>query len=238
MSELSALMTELVMVESPRWHDGRLWFSDWGARQLIAVDLEGRSEVVLEMPSMPFCFDWLPDGRLLVVSGGESRVLCREHDGSLTTYADLSGVSTHPWNEIVVDQQGNAYVNCINFEFPYGEFQPGVIALVTPDGSVTQVADNVAFPNGMALTPDGSTLIVAESYADRLTAFDVTPNATLTNRRIWAALPDGAAPDGICLAADGTIWYASVPKQQCVHIREGGEILQPSTSTAAPSPAP
>lgn len=226
MSELSTLMTELVMVESPRWHDGRLWFSDWGAQQLIAVDLEGRSEVVLEMPSAPFCFDWLPDGRVMVVSGGESRVLCREHDGALTTYADLSGVSTDPWNEIVVDQQGNAYVNGINFDFPTGDFRPGVIVLVSPDGKVSQVAEDVAFPNGMALTPDGSTLIVAESYADRLTAFDVTADGTLTNRRVWADLGEGAAPDGICLDAEGAIWYASVPKQQCARVREGGEVLQ------------
>ncbi|MFC0624685.1 SMP-30/gluconolactonase/LRE family protein [Kribbella deserti] len=226
MLELSTLMTDLVMVESPRWHDDRLWFADWGTRQLIAVDLAGRSEVILEMPSMPFCFDWLPDGRLLVVSGGEARILCREPDGALTTYADLSGLSTHAWNEIVVAPDGNAYVNGINFDFPMGEFRPGLIALVQPDGSVSQVAADVAFPNGMAITPDGSTLIVAESYADRLTAFDLTSTGALTNRRVWADLGKGAAPDGICLDPTGAIWYASVPQQRCTLVGEGGDVLK------------
>jgi sugar lactone lactonase YvrE len=175
---------------------------------------------------MPFSIDWLPDGRLLIVSGGDRRVLRREPDGSLVTYADLTGLSDHAaWNEIVADGRGNAYVNNIGFDFPGGEFATGIIALVGPDGAARQVADGVAFPNGMVVTPDNSTLILAESYASRLTAFDIAADGGLSNRRTWAEL-DGAAPDGICLDADGAVWYGDVPHQRCVRVREGGEVLQ------------
>jgi sugar lactone lactonase YvrE len=220
-----ALMTGLVLVESPRWHGGRLWFSDWGRQEIIAVDLEGRSEVMLEMPAMPFSFDFLPDGRALVVSGGEGRVLRREGDNSPVIHADLTGDSVNAWNEIVVDGRGNAYVNNIGFDFPNGEFAPGVIALVTPVGAVRQVADDVAFPNGMVVTPDNATLIVAESYGNRLTAFTIEKDGSLSYRRVWADLGDGV-PDGICLDADNAIWYGDVPNQRCVRVREGGEELQ------------
>jgi sugar lactone lactonase YvrE len=227
MPELQTLMTGIAMGESPRWHDGRLWFSDWGAQEIIAVDLEGRSEVIIpDVGSMPFCLDWLPDGRLLVVSGREGLLLCREADGSLTTHADLRPVATTPWNEIVVDGHGNAYLNNIGFDFPFAEFAPGIIALVTPDGAVRQVADGFAFPNGMAVTPDNATLIVAESYASRLTAFDIAADGSLANRHVWADLGEGAAPDGICLDAENAVWYADVPNRRCVRVREGGEVLQ------------
>jgi sugar lactone lactonase YvrE len=222
MTEPKILMTGVVLGESPRWHDGRLWFCDWGAGALLALDLDGRSEVVARVSAPPFCIDWLPDGRLLVASGGDARVLRREPDGSLVTHADLSGLSTKPWNEIAVDDRGNAYVNNIGFDFPGGEFAPGTVALVTPDGSVQQVADGVAFPNGMAVTPDGSTLIVAESYAHCLTAFDIEADGDLSNRRVWAAV-DGF-PDGICLDAEGAVWFADVPNKHCVRVREGGEV--------------
>lgn len=218
------LLTGVVMGESPRWHDGRLWFCDWGAGELRTVDLDGGTEVVARVPAPPFCIDWLPDGRLLVASGGDARVLRREPDGSLATYADLSGLSTKPWNEIAVDGRGNAYVNNIGFDFPGGEFVPGIVAVVTPDGSVHQVADGVAFPNGMAVTPDGSTLILAESYANRLTAFDIAADGGLSNRRVWA--PVDGYPDGICLDADDTVWYADVPNKRCQRVREGGEVVQ------------
>ena len=224
MPELQTLMAGLAMGESPRWHDGRLWLSDWGAQELIAVDLEGRSEVIARVPSSPFCIDWLPDGRLLIVSGGEALLLRREPDGSLATHADLSSLSHHPWNEIVVDGRGNIYLNNIGFDFPDGEVAPGIVALVTPDGSVRQVADGVAFPNGMAVTPDNATLILAESYGNRLTAFDIAADGSLANRRVWAAL-DGF-PDGICQDAENAIWYADVPNKRCVRVREGGEVLQ------------
>ncbi|HZB95575.1 MAG TPA: SMP-30/gluconolactonase/LRE family protein, partial [Herpetosiphonaceae bacterium] len=185
----------------------------------------GKRELIVTIPSFPFCIDWLPDGRLLVVSGGEGRLLAQESDGSFVTYADLSTLSPHPWNEIVVDGRGNAYVNTIGFDFPGGEFAPGLIALVTPGGAVRQVVDGVAFPNGMVVTPDNAMLILAESYGNRLTAFDIAADGSLTNRRTWAAL-DGGYPDGICLDAEGAIWYADVPNRRCVRLREGGTVLQ------------
>ena len=225
MPKLHTLLTDLTLGESPRWHAGRLWLCDWGAHEILAVDLAGTREIIATIPSVPLCIDWLPDGRLLVVAGGEGRLLCREPGGSFVTYADLTGLSTHPWNEIVVDGRGNAYVNTIGFDFPGGEFAPGIIALVTPDGTVRQVADGVAFPNGMVVTPDNATLILAESYGNRLTAFDITADGSLANRRTWANL-DGGYPDGMCLDAEGAIWYADVPNKRCVRVQEGGAVLQ------------
>jgi sugar lactone lactonase YvrE len=225
MPEPRILLDGLLFPESPRWHDDRLWLADWGAQTIVAVDLQGESEVIPSVPSVPFSFDWLPDGRLLVVSAGEQSLVARDGDGSLATYADLSGLSTKPWNEIVVDGRGNAYVNNIGFDFPDGEFSPGIIALVDPDGVARQVADSVAFPNGMVVTPDNTTLILAESYGAKLTAFDIAADGSLSNRRVWAEL-DGGAPDGICLDADGAVWYGDVPNQRCVRVREGGEVLQ------------
>jgi sugar lactone lactonase YvrE len=218
------LMTGLALAESPRWHDGRLWFSDWGAREVIALDVAGRSEVLARVPSFPFCLDWLPDGRLLIVSGGEGRLLRREIDGSLVTHADLTGLATHPWNEIVVDGRGNAYLNNTGFDFPAGAYSPGTIVLLTPDGRLRQVADGIAFPNGMAVTPDNATLIVAESYGRKLTAFDIAADGGLSNRRTWAGL-DGH-PDGICLDADGAAWYGDVPNRRCVRVAAGGKVLE------------
>ena len=224
-SELQVLMTGIAFGESPRWHDDRLWFCDWGAQELIAVDLEGRCEVIARVPSFPFCIDWLRDGRLLVVSAAERRLLRREPDGSMVMHTDLSRLSRHPWNDIVVDGRGNAYVGDIGFDFPGGEFAPGLLALVTPDGSARQVADGVAFPNGLVVTPDNSTLILAESYANRLTAFDIGADGSLSNRRLWAGLGRGV-PDGICIDAENAIWYGDVPNMRCVRVREGGEVLQ------------
>jgi sugar lactone lactonase YvrE len=217
------LITGLAFGESARWHEDRLWLSDWGLQEIVAVDSKGSSAVVVSVPSAPACIDWLPDGRLVVVSGGEGKVLRLEGDGSLVAHADLSGLSGHAWNEIVVDDRGRAYVNCIGFEFG-GEFAPGIVAMVAPDGSARVVADDVAFPNGMVVTPDNSTLIVAESYANVLTAFDIAPDGKLLNRRVWAELGDGA-PDGICLDAEGTVWYGDVPNKRCVRVREGGDVL-------------
>src|SRR6266498_4040154 len=226
MPELQTLMTGLLFGEQPRWHDDRLWFSDWGTQEVIAVDLEGTSEVILRTPSFPCCVDWLPDGRLLVVSAREGMLLRREPDGSLVTHGDLSSVSDPTaGNELVVDGRGNAYVNGGGFDLMAGEqFAPGIVALVTPDGSARQVADDIAFPNGMLVTPDNSTLIVADSYAKRLLAFDIEEDGGLSNRRVWANL-DGGVPDGICLDADGAVWYADVPNKCCVRVREGGQVL-------------
>ena len=225
MPELHTLLTDLALGESPRWHDDRLWFSDWGAQEVIAVDLGGKSEVIVRVPAPPFCIDWLPDGRLLIVSGREGLLLRLEPDGSLVPHADLRGLSRHPWNDIVVDGRGNAYIGNTGFDFPGGEFAPGILALVTPDGSARQVADGVAFPNGVVVTPDNATLILAESYGNRLTAFDIAADGSLSKRRVWADL-DGGYPDGICLDAEGAIWYADVPNKRCVRVREGGQVLR------------
>src|SRR5262252_3856471 len=227
MPELRTLMSGLVFGEQPRWHEGRLWFSDWGTQEVIAVDLDGNSEVILRGPSFPLCVDWLPDGSLLVVSARDGLLLRREHDGSLVTYGDLKTASDPPaGNELVVDGRGNAYVNGGGFNMMAGEeFAPGVIALAAPDGSPRQVAGGLAFPNGMLVMPGGLTLIVAESYAQRLTAFDIDAGGGLSNRRVWADLGDGV-PDGICLDAEGAAWYADVPNRSCVRVREGGEVLQ------------
>ena len=226
MPEPRIVLGGLMIGESPRWHEGRLWFSNWGAREVIAVDLDGNSEVMASVPTaFSFSIDWLPDGQMLVVSGAEARLLRGEPDGTLVTHVELQNLSGFPWNDIVVDGRGHAYVGNIGFDFPEGEFAPGTIALITPDGSARQVADGVAFPNGLAVTPDGATLIVAESYGNRLTAFDIAEDGGLSNRRVWAELGDGT-PDGICLDAEGAVWYADVPNKRCVRVREGGEVLQ------------
>jgi len=227
--QLKTLMTGLVFGESPRWgDDGRLWLADWGAQEILAVDLEGQTEVMvrLRFPSFqPICFDWLPDGRLLIVSSKDGLLLRREGDGSLVTHADLAGVD-RGFNEVVVDSRGNAYVNGGGFDLMAGEkFAPGIVAVVTSSGSARRVADCIAFPNGMAVTPDNSTLIVAESYGKKLTAFDIAADGSLSNRRVWADLHDGV-PDGICLDVEGAVWYADVPNKRCVRVREGGAVLQ------------
>jgi sugar lactone lactonase YvrE len=180
--------------------------------------------VVTTVASFPMCIDFLPDGRLLVVDSAQRHLLRREPDGSLVEHADLSAVSEKPWNDIVVDDSGNAYVNSIGFDFPGEEFAPGLVVLVAPEGTVEQVADNLAFPNGMAITPDGGTLVVAESYANRLTGYDIGGDGRLSNRRIWAETP-GDHPDGICMDVEGAVWYADVGNRHCVRVREGGEVL-------------
>lgn len=212
------LMSGVAMGESPRWHENRLWFSDWGAQEIVAVDSCGKCEVAVRAPfGLPFCIDWLHDGRLLVVSGRQGVVLRRERDGSLVTHADLHGPAGMGWNEIVVDGRGNIYIN-----------GGSGIVLLTPDGSVRQVADDIAFPNGMAITPDNLTLIIAESYGKKLTSFDIAADGSLSNRRVWAALGDGV-PDGISIDADAAVWYADVPNKRCMRVREGREVLETVT---------
>jgi sugar lactone lactonase YvrE len=219
-------MSGLVFGEQSRWHEGRLWFSDWGTQEVIAVDLDDTSEVILRGPSFPLCVDWLPDGTLLVVSARDGLLLRREPDGSLVTYGDLKAASDPPAiNELVVDGRGNAYVNGGGFNMMAGEeFAPGVIAVVAPDGSARQVAGGLAFPNGMLVMPGGSTLIVAESYAKRLTAFGIDAGGGLSNRRVWADLGAGV-PDSLCADAENAVWYADVPNERCVRVREGGQVL-------------
>ncbi|MGY6018823.1 SMP-30/gluconolactonase/LRE family protein [Streptomyces spinosirectus] len=222
MTQLSVLLAGRGLVESPRWHGDRLYFSDWSAGEVVAVDLTGRSEVVARVPSLPLCTAWHPDGRLLVVSSKDGRLLRREPDGSLVLYADL-GVPG--WNDIVADGRGNTYVNRAHFDPMAGEDpEPGSVHLVAADGSVREVADDIAFPNGMAVTADGSTLIVADSYRHQLVAFDIGADGGLSRRRIWADLGEGT-PDGICLDAENAVWYADVPHRRCVRVAEGGTAL-------------
>lgn len=225
--EARIVATGLAFGESPRWHDGRLWVCNWGTGEIVAVDGDGNSEIMLTVPAvLPYSIDWLPDGRLLVVSGRDGLLLRQEPDGTLVTHADLRGLSKSPWNEIVVDGRGNIYVNGGGPAPAPGEhFGPGTIVLITPDSSVRQVAENIAFANGMAVTPGNRTLIVAESHANRLTAFNIGADGSLANRRVWADLGDGF-PDGICIDAEGAVWYADVPNRHCVRVREGGDVLQ------------
>src|SRR6516165_1667544 len=226
MSGLQVLMEGVAFGESPRWHDGRLWFSDWGAQEVVAVDDHGEREtiVLVDFPAFPMCIDFAPDGVLLVVAGRDGRMWRRDPDGSLASYADLRGLSVNPWNDIVVDRAGNAYVNNIGFEFPGGAFALGTVALVSPDGTARLLADGLAFPNGIAISADDGTLIVAESYAERLTAFAIDDDGGLRERRVWAETP-GDHPDGICIDSDGAVWYADVGNRHCVRVREGGEVL-------------
>ena len=222
------LLDGLAMPESPRWHDGRLWLSNWGTRQIIAVGLDGNSNVVGEGPDgLGWATNWLPNGRLLITGPELIRV---EADGSRIRHADLSHISSHGWSEITVDGRGNVYVNTINFDF--ADFNdiigsgkaPGKIALVTPDGEAREVAHGLAFPNGMVVTPDNATLIVAESFARRLTAFDIAADGTLSNRRMWA----NVTGDGICMDAEGAVWCSDVGPDEgsvCLRVREGGEVL-------------
>lgn len=225
MPELRALLMGLAMGESPRWHNSLLWLVDWGAGEILAVDGAGTREYSASAPSVPCSIDWLSNGQMLVLSGGDGQLLRAGPDGLLLPYADLHSLAPHPWNELVVDGRGNAYVNTIGFDFPDGPFALGLVALVTPDGAVRQVADGVAFPNGMVVTSDNAMLIVAESYGNRLSAFDIGLDGSLANRRVWAELP-GAYPDGICLDTEGAIWYADVPNKRCVRVREGGAVLE------------
>jgi sugar lactone lactonase YvrE len=235
------LVDGVAMVESPRWHDGRFWFAHWGAGEIVAVDVDGRSEVMGAGPPMAnavapdhglgWTIDWLPDGRLLVTG---KELLCVEADGSAAPYGDLSGIWDGGWNDLVVDGRGNVYVTTIAFEYIAGGAPTaGRIALVRPDGTAQQVAGDLAFPNGMVVTPDNSTLIIGESFAGRLTAFDIETDGTLSGRRVWA---ERLAPDAICLDAEWAIWAGAAdvrlatgrddsPGGALVRAREGGEVL-------------
>jgi sugar lactone lactonase YvrE len=215
--------TDLVIGESARWREGRLWLSNWGAAELLTFDQEGRRELVTKVPTtIPFSIDWLPSGQLLIVAGPEQRLLRREPDGSLVDHADLTGLPGG-LNEIVVDGRGTIYVNGGADFYPDEGVAPGFIAAITPDGTVRQVADNIAFPNGMCVTEDNSTLIIAESFAAKLTAFDVTEDADLDNRRTFAEV----LADGICLDAEGAVWTPSWLDNEpcCIRVAGGGEVL-------------
>ena len=205
MREVKLLMEGIVLGECPRWHDGRLWFADWGAREMIAVGMDGRHEVIDRVDALPFSFDWQRDGRQLVIA--DKTLWRRDKNGVLTPWVDLSAYGEMGWNEIVTDGRGNTYLNNVNFKFPGGEFRPGHAALVRPDGSIEIVAKDLAFPNGMAVTPDNRTLIIGESFSTTLSGFDIAADGTLSNRRVWAKLPGG--PDGITMDADGMVWSSA-----------------------------
>jgi sugar lactone lactonase YvrE len=215
MSETHVLLEGLGFPESTRWHDGRIWLCNWGAGEVLAVTAQGEREVMarLARQTLPISIDWLPDGRLLVVDGLQRLLLRQEPDGTLETVADLTGFGPAPFNELVVDAAGNAYVNG----------GPGLVVLVRQDGTVREVADGLQWPNGMALVDDDRTLLVADSHAEQLVGFDIAEDGSLTGRGIWAGLEH--APDGICADADGAVWVASVPGQYCVRVREGGDVL-------------
>ena len=227
----------LGLLESPRWRDGRLWVADWTGGLIRAIDPSGRApnavRIVLEHRSLPMCFDFLPDvpasQGLVLTSSSELALLRLSADGTLARYADLSALSPYACNDIVIDGRGNIYVNNVNFDFAEGNSgydpAPGFVALVTRDGRAQLVADDLAFPNGMAVTADGATLVVAESYRHRLTAFDIGADGSLSHRRVWADLGTHS-PDGICLDRDGAVWYADVGDQCCVRVSQGGEVLQ------------
>jgi sugar lactone lactonase YvrE len=213
---MKLLIDDLAMPESARWHDGRLWFCHWIQQQVVAIDADGTAEY-FDVPVenlMGWSIDWTPDGRLLTTGDKLRRY---EPDGSITVLAEQGA------NELVVDAHGNIYLDGADFNFSGGEApKPGWIKLVTPDGSVLEVADGIEFPNGMVLTPDGRTLVISESFAGRLTAFDVQPDGGLSNRRVFA---ENLGPDGICLDAEGAIWVQT-GREGVVRVADGGEILQ------------
>lgn len=223
------LLEGLAFPEGPRWHDGRLWFSDVLSTEVLAVDLDGATEGIVEVPALPSGLGWLPDGRLLVVSVDDRRIL-RLEGHELVEHADLSALASFGCNDMVVDATGRAWVGCSdNGGMPSPASSE--LMLVEPDGRTSVVDPALAFPNGAVVTPDQATLIVAETFGARLTAFTLDENGA-RERRVWADLP-GAVPDGIALDAQGAIWYADPLRNECVRVREGGEVLD---RVATPQP--
>lgn len=227
------LLDGLAFPEGPRWHDDRLYFSDMHAGVIRTVEPSGTSETLVAVPGEPSGLGWLPENRggdLLVVSMQHLSVM-RLRDDALEVHADLGALARTRCNDMVVDADGRAYVGSFGFDLYSGE-EPAAtaLALVQPDGTVSEAAGDLLFPNGTVITPDGNTLIVAETFAARLTAFDVAADGTLSNRRAWAQL-DGHLPDGICLDADDAVWVAAPTSGAVLRVREGGEI----TDTVKPS---
>ena len=226
-------------LECPRWHEGRLWVSDFYTEKVVAIDDAGHHEVMAEVPEQPSGLGFLPDGRALIVSMRDHRILRRENDGSLVEHADLSALVADHLNDMVVDARGGAYVGNFGFDLMGGApISATTLTYVDPDGAASTVADDLLFPNGMVLR-DG-VLVVAETFGARLTAFDVADDGGLARRRSWArfaeppattdvgeavgALP--VAPDGICADADGAIWVADALHARLLRVAEGGEILE------------
>ncbi|MGZ4673484.1 MAG: SMP-30/gluconolactonase/LRE family protein [Ilumatobacteraceae bacterium] len=234
MNDVRVLASGLHFGEGPRWHDGVLWFSDFFDYAVKTVDLDGHVEVKLTLPDRPSGLGWMPDGRMLVVSMTARSVL-RVEDGKVVLHADLSPIATFHCNDMVVDSVGRAYVGNFGFDLDTAEINGtlaevlaghhgATLARVDPDGSIHAAADGLMFPNGTVITPDGRTLIVAESFGRRLTAFDIADDGTLSNRRMWADLGI-RVPDGICLDAAGAIWVANPISPECFRVVEGGEVV-------------
>lgn len=214
------------MLEAPRWHAGRFWFSDFFNYHVMSVDLDGNAETVAEVPAMPSGLGWDTDGRLLIVSMRDHKLL-RLDGGKLTEVADMSECAVFSSNDMVVDTEGRAYVGNFGFDSPGGaEPRPTCILRVDPDGSVSKVADDIHFPNGMAISADGKTLVVAESRADRLCAFDINDDGSLENRRLFADLGEGGFPDGICMDAEGAVWVAAPRPRKLSRVFEGGRVAE------------
>ena len=233
MADLELLVDGVDFGEGPRWHDGALWYCDFFQRAIYRVTLDGRREAVHSgLADQTSGLGWMPDGRLLVVSMKERKLLI-DDGGQLVEHADLSGVAGGLCNDMVVDREGNAYVG--NFGYDYyanEEFRPADLALVRPDGSVEAVASGLRFPNGSVITPDERTLIVGESFGGTYQAFDIRDDATLGPARVWAQV-DGTAPDGCTLDADGAIWFSDASGSQLVRVVEGGEVTH-----RVPTPMP
>ncbi|MDB5898424.1 MAG: hypothetical protein JWP41_2026 [Ramlibacter sp.] len=225
--ELQPLLAGLAFPEAPRWHEGALWYSDFYLQRVQRVTPDGEATTMAEIDDQPSGLGWLPDGRLLVV-GMRKRQLLRVDAHGVTVVAELAPFAPAPCNDMLVDAQGRAYIGNFGFDLPArAPFAPTVLLMVSPGGATRVVADDLHFPNGMALTPDGRTLIVAESYGRRLSAFDVADDGSLSGRRTWARFEQkGVAPDGICLDAEGAVWMASPVSREVLRVREGGEITQ------------
>lgn len=228
MSKRITLRTEVLIEglkfpESPRWHDDKLWFVDMEGHKVMTVDLDGNTETIVELPNSVSGLGWLPDNRLLIVSAEDCRLLRLDPEG-VTEVIDLNRFGTVFLNDMVIDKKGRAYVG--NFGFDYFNekpFAPTKLILVYPNGEAKVVADNMAFPNGTVITPDDKTLIIAETFAAQLTAFDILEDGSLTKRRVWANLKS-LAPDGICLDAEEGIWLAAPGRKRVVRVLEGGQI--------------
>jgi sugar lactone lactonase YvrE len=225
MAKAEVLADGLYFGEGPRWHEGRLWFSDFHDHAVKTIDEAGRVETQFEVPNQPSGLGWMPDGRMLIVSMTDRKLLRRE-GGKLTELADLSHIATFHCNDMVVDAAGRAYVGNFGFDLEKGLDARcnAAVARVDPDGTVTVAATELEFPNGTAITPDGRTMIIGESMGARLTAFDVAADGALSNRRVWATTAP-RLPDGICLDAGGHVWMANPRAPEAVLIAEGGEVL-------------
>jgi sugar lactone lactonase YvrE len=225
MRTLKVLLDGLAFPEGPRWHDGKLVFSDMHAHQVLAVDMAGKSSVLCEVPARPSGLGWLPDGRMLVVSMTDRKLLRLDPDG-LKTVADISKLAPFDCNDMVTDSKGRSYVGNFGFDLHANEKpRTTTLVMVEPNGNARIVAEDLMFPNGAVITLDARTLIVGESFGNRLTAFDIAGDGSLSNRRVWAELGKHV-PDGICLDAEGAIWVACPTASEVIRVKPGGEVAE------------